>query len=74
MTFYHLSGCLVWPDRLSLGFMDRLQPYHWLRQVLRELPAAKTVEAIEALLPWNVKAASSTKPMTETIVELESQV
>ena len=33
-----------------------LEPYHWLRQVLRELPAAKTVEAIEALLPWNVKA------------------
>ena len=45
-----------------------------LRQVLRELPAAKTVEAIEALLPWNVKAALSTKPMTETIVELEAQV
>lgn len=51
-----------------------LEPYHWLRQVLRELPAAKTVEAIEALLPWNVKAAMSTKPMTETIVELEAQV
>jgi transposase len=33
-----------------------LEPYHWLRQVLRELPAARTVEAIEALLPWNVKA------------------
>ena len=31
-------------------------------------------QAIEALLPWNVKAALSTKPMTETIVELESQV
>jgi hypothetical protein len=45
-----------------------------LRQVLRELPAAKTVEAIEALLPWNVKAALSTKPVTETIVELEAQV
>ena len=51
-----------------------LEPYHWLRQVLRELPAAKTVEAIEVLLPWNVKAALSTKPMTETIVELEAQV
>ena len=51
-----------------------LEPYHWLRQVLRELPAAKTVEAIEALLPWNVKAALSTKSMTETIVELEAQV
>ena len=45
-----------------------------LRQVLRELPAAKTVEAIEALLPWNVKAALLTKPTTETIVELEAQV
>lgn len=33
-----------------------LEPYAWLRQVLRELPAAKNVEEIDALLPWNVKA------------------
>ena len=31
-----------------------LEPYTWLRRVLRDLPAAKTVEAVEALLPWNL--------------------
>jgi hypothetical protein len=49
-----------------------LEPYHWLRQVLRELPAAKTVEAIEALLPWNVKAKqlqaiSALDPLAQTV-------
>ena len=31
-----------------------LEPYTWLRRVLCDLPAAKSVEAIEALLPWNL--------------------
>jgi len=30
------------------------EPYIWLRRVLRDLPAAQTVEEIEALLPWNL--------------------
>lgn len=30
-----------------------LEPYAWLRHVLRDLPTAKTVDDIEALLPWN---------------------
>jgi transposase len=30
------------------------EPYMWLRHVMRTLPAAKTVEAVEALLPWNL--------------------
>ncbi len=34
-----------------------LEPYAWLRRVLRDLPAATTVEAVEALLPWNVRIA-----------------
>lgn len=34
-----------------------LEPYAWLRRVLRDLPAAKTVEDVEALLPWNCKGA-----------------
>jgi transposase len=33
-----------------------LEPYTWLRRVLRDLPQAKTVEDIEALLPWNLRA------------------
>lgn len=31
-----------------------LDPYAWLRRVMRDLPAARTVEEIEALLPWNL--------------------
>jgi len=31
-----------------------VEPYLWLRRVLRELHAAKTVGAVEALLPWNL--------------------
>lgn len=32
-----------------------LEPYQYLAQVFKELPQAKTVEAIEALLPWHIK-------------------
>ena len=32
-----------------------VEPYTWLRQVLRDLPAAKTVDDVAALLPWNMK-------------------
>jgi transposase len=32
-----------------------LEPYTWLRRVLRDLPTAKTVEEVEALLPWNLR-------------------
>jgi transposase len=32
-----------------------VEPYAWLRRVLRELPAASSVEAVEALLPWNLR-------------------
>lgn len=31
-----------------------LEPYTWLKRVLTCLPAAKTVEEVEALLPWNL--------------------
>lgn len=33
-----------------------IEPYLWLRHVLRALPTATTVEHFEALLPWNLKA------------------
>jgi len=32
-----------------------LEPYTWLRRVLRDLPAAKNADAVEALLPWNLR-------------------
>lgn len=34
-----------------------LEPYAWLRRVMRDLPAAKTVADIEVLLPWNLRPA-----------------
>ncbi|MEB0141086.1 MULTISPECIES: IS66 family transposase [unclassified Undibacterium] len=31
-----------------------LEPYTWLRRVIRSLPLTKTVDEVEALLPWNL--------------------
>ena len=39
---------------------NRLDPYAWLRCLMRELPSAKSVEAIEALLPWNLHPSKLT--------------
>ncbi len=36
------------------------EPYTWLRRVLHDLPAARTVEEMEALLPWNLHALDLT--------------
>lgn len=41
-----------------------LDPYAWLRRVMRDLPAARTVDEIEALLPWNLHAMDLTSEMT----------
>ena len=39
------------------------EPYAWLRRVMRDLPAAKTVDEVEALLPWNLHAADLTSEL-----------
>jgi len=31
-----------------------LEPFEYLCEIFEQLPAATTVEAIEALLPWNL--------------------
>jgi transposase len=36
---------------------NSLEPYLWLRKVLRALPTATTVEHYDALLPWNLNPA-----------------
>jgi len=51
-----------------------LEPYTWLRQVLRDLPAAQTVEEVEALLPWNIKAARDAGLALTAPVELMTPV
>jgi transposase len=35
-----------------------LEPYAYLRRLFTELPAAQTLEQIEALLTWNIKIQS----------------
>lgn len=49
---------------LQTAKANGLEPYTWLRRVMRDLPAAKTVEEIEALLPWNLHALDLTSEMT----------
>ena len=36
--------------------VNDIEPYAYLNHLFEHLPAASTVEQIEALLPWNVKA------------------
>jgi transposase len=40
---------------LETAKANGLEPYAWLRQVLNELPAAKTVDDVDVLMPWHVK-------------------
>jgi transposase len=35
-----------------------IEPYRYLLRIFRELPAAKSIDDYEALLPWNVKLAT----------------
>ena len=35
---------------------NEVEPYAYLNYLFEHLPAASTVEQIEALLPWNLKA------------------
>jgi transposase len=48
-------ACAVIYSLVQTAKANGLEPYAWLRQVLRDLPAAKTVEEVEALLPWNLR-------------------
>lgn len=47
----HASAVLY--SLLETAKANNREPYAWLRFVLERLPLAKTVEDIEALLPWN---------------------
>ena len=50
---------------LETAKANGLDPYAWLRRVMRVLPAAKNVEEMEALLPWNLH-------MQDLIIEMIS--
>ena len=47
----HASAVLY--SLLQTAKANDREPYAWLRFVLERLPLAKTVDEIEALLPWN---------------------
>ena len=49
---------------LETAKANGVEPYTWLRRVLRELPTAQTVEDVEALLPWNVSALDHGQSVT----------
>jgi len=38
---------------------NHIEPYQYLRTVFTKLPEAKTLEAIEGLLPWNIDLLKS---------------
>lgn len=40
---------------MSCARANGLEPYAYFRYLFDELPKARTAEALEALLPWNVK-------------------
>ena len=41
-----------------------VEPYTWLRHVLEQLPAARSVDEMDKLLPWNFHAATLTADTT----------
>ena len=49
---------------LETAKANGVEPYTWLRRVLRDLPAANTVDQVEALLPWNVSALDHGQSVT----------
>jgi transposase len=38
-----------------------VEPFEYLSELFEQLPAATTLESIEALLPWNLKPALDTR-------------
>ena len=48
---------------LQTAQANGLDPYAWLRRVMRDLPGATTVAEMEALLPWNLHAQDLTSEM-----------
>jgi transposase len=40
---------------VSSARANGLEPYAYLNYIFENLPATDTLEALEALLPWNVK-------------------
>ena len=64
-VFVH--GGAATPAQLVLSMTARandVEPFAYLQHLFERLPAATTVEEIEALLPWNVKAVLPAQPIS----------
>jgi hypothetical protein len=58
MFCYDKVGAQVSANLFSLVMTARangVEPFEYLSEVFEQLPAATTVETVEALLPWNLK-------------------
>ncbi len=58
MFCYDKVGAQASANLFSLVMTARangVEPFEYLSEVFEQLPAATSVEAIEALLPWNLK-------------------
>jgi transposase len=53
---------------VSSARANGIEPYAYLNHIFENLPAANTVEALEALLPWNVRAALLPSKLPRLIV------
>jgi transposase len=62
MFCYDKVGAQASANLYSLVMTARangLEPFEYLSRLFEQLPSATTLEAIEELLPWNIKASSS---------------
>jgi transposase len=60
MFCYDKVGAQASANLFSLVMTARangVEPFEYLSEVFEQLPTATTVEAIEALLPWNLRTA-----------------
>jgi hypothetical protein len=75
MFCYDKVGAQASANLFSLVMTARAngaEPFEYLSEVFEQLPAATTVEAIEALLPWNLKPildARNTRPTASPRVD-----
>lgn len=44
----------TWYSIMETAKANGLEPYHYLKQIFEQLPLAKTIDDIDALLPWNI--------------------
>src|SRR5690606_3351996 len=57
------ASAVIYP-LIATAKANGLEPYTWLRRVLRLLPTARTADEYEALLPWNLHAMDLASEIT----------